>query len=130
MFGRPWSTPVGPILVGPILVGWTPVWSIAPVPAGSPAAPAHDGRKAGTAANTSADPTRRNARRRGIGAARLRARESIVDDERGATAPRVYNCSQKMTMIPWNAPSGPNSGNAVVAISRSTPSRPVIHSRA
>ena len=41
-----------------------------------------------------------------------------------------YSCSQKMTMIPWNVPSGPNSGNAVVAISRSTPSRPVIRSRA
>ena len=35
-------------------------------------------------------------------------------------------CSQKMTMIPWNSSSGPNSGNAVVAISRLTPSSPVI----
>ena len=28
----------------------------------------------------------------------------------------TYPCSQKMTMIPWNSSSGPNSGNAVVAI--------------
>ena len=32
--------------------------------------------------------------------------------------------SQKMTMMPWNSSSGPNSGNAVVAMSRLTPSKP------
>jgi hypothetical protein len=54
-----------------------------------------------------------------------------------ASAPQIFtrtadhhSCSQKMTMIPWNSPSGPNSGNAVAAIPRSTPSRPVIRSRA
>ncbi len=38
---------------------------------------------------------------------------------------RVY-ASQKKTMIPWNSPSGPSSGKAVVATSRSAPSRPVM----
>ena len=61
------------------------------------------------------------------GAWKYTARATARSSPRG-TDP--YFSSQKMTMIPWNAASGPNNGNAVNAISRSTPSRPAIRSRA